>query len=270
LAGQQGNQAMIQLAGFNTGPLKCENSGSPILRYLIGEPAFAHLEGDERERLESARWLVRTIGKNCSLIDQGQDREVVGVLLSGWAFRYQTLPDGKRQILDFIFAGSLVGFGSGSTYSYGVEMVTACTVATLPHGQFRRLLATCPTLAMQVVERVSNSEMRAHEHMTSLGRRGARERIAALIVELMCQARCTSLGKRDYSIDLPVTQIMIGDALGLSNEHVCRVLGKLAGDGVIEINNHTLKVLDQAALAGEAGVDTRDCLSRENSLPIAA
>ncbi len=261
---------MIQLAGFNTGPLKCENSGSPILRYLIGEPAFAHLEGDERERLESARWLVRTIGKNCSLIDQGQDREVVGVLLSGWAFRYQTLPDGKRQILDFIFAGSLVGFGSGSTYSYGVEMVTACTVATLPHGQFRRLLATCPTLAMQVVERVSNSEMRAHEHMTSLGRRGARERIAALIVELMCQARCTSLGKRDYSIDLPVTQIMIGDALGLSNEHVCRVLGKLAGDGVIEINNHTLKVLDQAALAREAGVDTRDCVSRENSLPIAA
>ena len=63
---------------------------------------------------------------------------------------------------------------------------------------------------------------------------------------------------------------MIGDALGLSNEHVCRVLGKLAGDGVIEINNHTLKVLDQAALAREAGADTRDCVSRENSLPIAA
>ena len=34
----------------------------------------------------------------------------MGVLLSGWAFRYQTLPDGKRQILDFIFAGSLVGW----------------------------------------------------------------------------------------------------------------------------------------------------------------
>jgi len=261
---------MFQIADFNSGLPNCEKPGSPILRHLVGDPAFAHLEGDERERLEGARWLVRTIGKNCSLIDQGQDREVVGVLLSGWAFRYQTLLDGKRQILDFIFAGSLIGFGSGATYSYGVEMVTSCTVATLPHGQFRRLLATCPTLAMQVVERVSDSEMRAHEHMTSLGRRSARERIAALIVELTCRAQCTDLGKREYSIDLPVTQIMIGDALGLSNEHVCRVLGKLANDGVIEINHHTLKVLDQVALAREAGADTRDFVARESPLPIAA
>ena len=261
---------MIQLADFNTGHPKCENSGSPILRHLIGGPAFGHLEGEERERLEAARWLVRSVGKSGALIDQGEDRETVAVLLSGWAFRYQTLPDGKRQILDFIFAGALVGFGSGTTYSYGVETVTTCTVATLPHRQFRRLLAACPTLAMQVVERVSDSEMRAHEHMTSLGRRGTRERIAALIVELTCRARCTDLGKREYSIDLPVTQMMIGDALGLSNEHVCRILGKLANDKVIEINNHTLKVLDQAALSREAGADPRDFIARESQLPAAA
>jgi CRP/FNR family transcriptional regulator len=261
---------MIHLADCSSKLPDHDRTASPILKHLLGISSLSELESGERQRLEAARWLVRTVGKNCSLIDQGQDREVVGVLLSGWAFRYQTLPDGKRQILDFIFAGSLVGFGSGATNSYGVEMVTACTVATLPHGQFRRLLATCPTLAMQVVERISNSEMRAHEHMTSLGRRSARERIAALIVELTCRAQCTNLGRHGYSIDLPVTQIMIGDALGLSNEHVCRVLGKLAGDGVIEINNHTLKVLDQAALAREAGTDARPLVLREGVLPIAA
>ena len=261
---------MIQLADFKTGLPNCDKSDSPILRHLIAGPAFDHLDGEERELLDSARWLVKTIDRGRSLIDQGEERETVGILLSGWAFRYQTLPDGKRQILDFIFAGSLVGFGSGTTNSYGVEMVTACTVATLPHGQFRRLLATCPTLAMQVVERVSDSEMRAHEHMTSLGRRSARERISALIMELTCRAQCTDLGKRKYSIDLPVTQMMIGDALGLSNEHVCRVLGKLASDGVIEINNHTLKVLDRAVLTREAGADPRDFVFHESLLPVAA
>ena len=261
---------MIHLADCNSKLPDSDRTVSPILKHLLGVSSLAELESGERQRLEGARWLVRSIEKNCSLINQGEDREVVGVLLSGWAFRYQTLPDGKRQILDFIFAWSLVGCGSGATNSYGVEMVTACTVATLPHAQFRRLLATCPTLAMQVVERVSNSEMRAHEPMTSLGRRSARERIAALIVELTCRAQCTDLGKREYSIDLPVTQIMIGDALGLSNEHVCRVLGKLAGDGVIEINNHTLKVLDQAALAREAGTEVRLPVPRQGSLPIAA
>ena len=261
---------MSHLANCNTKLRDHDTSASPILKHLLGVSALTQLESGERQRLDSVRWLVKTIDKNCSLVDQGEERETVGILLSGWAFRYQTLPDGKRQILDFIFAGSLVGFGSGTTNSYGVEMVTACTVATLPHGQFRRLLATCPTLAMQVVERVSDSEMRAHEHMTSLGRRSARERISALIMELTCRAQCTDLGKRKYSIDLPVTQMMIGDALGLSNEHVCRVLGKLASDGVIEINNHTLKVLDRAVLTREAGADPRDFVFHESLLPVAA
>lgn len=261
---------MIHLADCNTRLPDQDKSVSLTLKHLLGVPALARLESGERERLEGVRWLVRAVDKSRSLIDQGQDRETVCVLLSGWAFRYQTLSDGKRQILDFIFAGSLIGFGSGTTNSYGVETVTNCTVATLPHGQFRRLLATCPTLAIQVVERVSDSEMRAHEHMTSLGRRSARERIAALIVELTSRAQCKELGMRKYSIDLPVTQIMIGDALGLSNEHVCRILGKLANDGVIEINHHTLKVLDQVVLAREAGADPNDFVFRESLLPVAA
>lgn len=261
---------MIHLADFNTNLPDHGKSDSPVLKHLLGGATLTHLGGEERARLEGVRWLARVVDKSCSLIDQGEDREVVCVLLSGWAFRYQTLPDGKRQILDFIFSGALIGFGSGSTYSYGVETVTTCTVATLPHGQFRRLLATCPALAVQVVERVSDSEMRAHEHMTSLGRRSARERIAALIVELTSRAQCQELGMREYSIDLPVTQIMIGDALGLSNEHVCRVLGKLANDGVIEINHHTLKVLDQTALWREAGMSPDDFVFRQSLLPIAA
>ena len=261
---------MTHLADCNPKVLDHNKSDSVVLRHLMGVQALVQLESGERQRLDSVRWLVKTIDRGSSLIDQGEDREMIGVLLSGWAFRYQTLPDGKRQILDFVFAGALVGFGSGTTNSYGVETVTTCTVATLPHGQFRRLLATCPTLAMQVVERVSDSEMRAHEHMTSLGRRSARERIAALIVELTSRAKCKDLGMRKYSIDLPVTQIMIGDALGLSNEHVCRILGKLANDKVIEINNHTLKVLDQAALSREAGVDSSDFVYRESLLPAVA
>jgi CRP/FNR family transcriptional regulator, anaerobic regulatory protein len=261
---------MIHLADCKKRSSDHNDTGSLALKHLMGVPALAQLESEERERLESARWMAREAGKSSSLINQGQDRETVSVLLSGWAFRYQTLPDGKRQILDFIFSGALIGFGSGSTYSYGVETVTECTVATLPHGQFRRLLSTCPTLAMQVVERVSDSEMRAHEHMTSLGRHSARERIATLIVELTARAQCKDFVGSQYSIDLPVTQIMIGDALGLSNEHVCRILGKLANDGIIEVVHHTLKILDRKALAREAGADPRLPVFAGIPLPVAA
>lgn len=102
------------------------------------------------------------------------------------------------------------------------------------------------------------------------GRRGARERIAALIMELISRARCTDLDERKNSIDLPVTQCMIGDALGLSNEHVCRLLGKFAGDGVVEIKHHTWKVLDQTALTREAGIEPIGFAFHKSTLPAAA
>jgi CRP/FNR family transcriptional regulator, anaerobic regulatory protein len=250
--------------------LSYDKSSIISLRHLMGAAALEHLEIGERDQLESVHWLVRTIGKGQSIIDQGEDRETIYIILSGWAFRYQTLSDGKRQILDFVFDGTLVGFGSGKTNSYGVEAVTNCRVASLPQIQFRRLLNKCPSLAIQVAERVSDSEMRAHEHMTSLGRRSARERIAALIVELASRTHSNESRVRNSSLELPVTQIMIGDALGLSNEHVCRVLGKLTTDGLIAFDRHTLEVLDEEALIQEAGMDVDDHLFLRRELRFAA
>jgi hypothetical protein len=63
---------------------------------------------------------------------------------------------------------------------------------------------------------------------------------------------------------------MIGDALGLSNEHVCRTLARLAEDGVLELNRHALRVLDPVALAEEAGVDIDVPQSQRKQLALAA
>lgn len=241
-----------------------------VLRRLIAPRALDQLEAGERSHLNNARWSARTVDRCSTLIEQGAERSSVMVMMSGWAFRYQTLSDGKRQILDFVFAGSLLGFGSGNVSSYGVETVTACTVASMPFAQFRRLLASCPTLAINVAERISDSEMRAHEHITSLGRRSARERIAAFIVELALQTKSAGSYCCAETLQLPVTQIMIGDALGLSNEHVCRMMAKLAGDGIIELGRHAIKVLDTAALAREAGFERDVFVPRDERVALAA
>lgn len=237
-----------------------------ILRHLMAPVSVDQLETNEKECLNCIRWLVRRVEKGGSIVNQGEERRTISILLSGWAFRYQTLADGKRQILDFLFPGALIGFGSGETNWYGVEAVTDCSVASIPHTQFRRLLAICPSLAIRVAERIAESERRAHEHMTSLGRRSARERVAAFIVELASRTGADET----RVLDLPVTQIMIGDALGLSNEHVCRTLRKLADDDVIVLGRHSLRVLRPQALAREAGLEPNEFTMPERLLAVAA
>lgn len=242
-------------------------SSAQALRYLMAPIPVSKFSREEKRRLESTRWQTKVVEKGQIVMEQGEARSCVCVVISGWAFRYQTLHDGKRQILDFVFAGALVGFGSSLTNTYGVETVTSCIVASLPTNQFRRLLSESPTLAIRVAERVCDGETRAHEHMISLGRKNARERVSALVFELVSRTHAPGAKTNVEDINLPLTQIMIGDALGLSNEHVCRMLSKLAQDGIVEINRNTLRVRNAAQLMAEAGFDAGDHVFQDRFVP---
>jgi DNA-binding IclR family transcriptional regulator len=52
-----------------------------------------------------------------------------------------------------------------------------------------------------------------------------------------------------------MTQVAIADALGLSNEHVCRTLSRLTAEGRIAMKGHRMTVLNPRAVMMDAGND---------------
>ena len=226
-----------------------------MLKLLIGASNHGTLNASEKLTIESANWVIRTIDKGHTLLCQGEECCTISIIMSGWAFSHQTLSDGKRQILDFALAGTLLGFGANRTSQRGVETITPCVVASLPISQFYGVLARCPHFAVQIAECIVDSELRAHAHLTHLGRRSARERVAALIVELITRISLHNVKGNEQGFDLPLTLTMIADALGLTCEHVCRTLSKMADDGVLELKRHSLRVSNSAVLYKEAGVE---------------
>src|SRR5215203_351233 len=89
------------------------------------------------------------------------------------------------------------------------------------------------------------------EWMLSIGRRDAYIRIAHLFCEMLVRLRAVGLAE-DHTCKLPLTQGQIGDALGLSDVHVNRVIQSLRGDGLIKFNRGVLTALDWEKLQ-EAG-----------------
>ena len=101
----------------------------------------------------------------------------------------------------------------------------------------------------------------AHEHLTSLGRRSARDRIAHLLLELFHRVRLREqIPSAENSIDFPLTQEMIGNAVGLTAIHVNRTLMELRREGWIEIKSRRLIIPDPEALSKFIGfnIDTFD------------
>jgi len=81
------------------------------------------------------------------------------------------------------------------------------------------------------------------EWMLSIGRRDAYARIAHLLCELLVRLKAVGLAE-NHTCKLPITQAQIGDALGLSDVHVNRVLQSLRGDDLITLQRGVLSVLD--------------------------
>lgn len=116
------------------------------------------------------------------------------------------------------------------------------------------LILTRPTLtrAFWWTQLVDEDTLRAW--LVSMGRRDSQKRVAHLMCELYVRARNVGL-TGDGRFEMPLTQAVIGDALGLTGVHVNRVLRRLRLSGMMELAAGSLVIADVARLAAVAGFD---------------
>jgi CRP-like cAMP-binding protein len=121
-------------------------------------------------------------------------------LYSGWAFRFKTLPDGRRQILNFLLPGDLLGLQAAmfDAAQHGIEALTDVQLCVLPRQDVWALFAEVPALAFDVTWLGAREESIVDENLTSVGRRNAAERVAALIISLYKRAKSLTRPWRSF------------------------------------------------------------------------
>ena len=77
------------------------------------------------------------------------------------------------------------------------------------------------------------------------------ERIAHFLLELLTRLQVIGLAD-ERSFRMPLTQELIGDALGLSVPHVNRTLRQLRNDELVSIEEHVVIIKDVEALSALA------------------
>jgi CRP-like cAMP-binding protein len=87
---------------------------------------FLDHTAEELELVQSLKRREHRLGAAETLIHEGQTDAPLYTLLQGWAFRYKTLSDGRRQILSFLLAGYFIGVQQkmGDAAAHGVDTVT--------------------------------------------------------------------------------------------------------------------------------------------------
>lgn len=170
-------------------------------------------------------------------------------LMSGWAFRFRTLNDGRRQILNFLLPGDFIGLQDqlGQPSPHGVEALTDSVLCEFPSKRLWDLYRSHPALGFDITWLSAHEELIVDENLLSVGRRSAAERIAMLLVHLFKRAESIGLGSTD-GVPMPLNQQHIADALGLSLVHTNKTLKRLQAAGLYTLKNGRLKLTNPAAI----------------------
>ena len=197
-----------------------------------------------------------SIDRGTQVLVQGQRSAHVFTVLEGVLIRFKLLEDGRRQIVNFMFPGDLVGLQAamGEPLAHGVEALTGARLCVFARGRFPELVHNHPELGYDVIWLAAKEEAALEEHLVALGQRTARERIAYLAVFLVQRAIETGLAQNN-SLTLTVTQTQIADMLGLSLVHTNRTLQTLRQSNLILWNLSEIQIADMDAAREYARFD---------------
>ncbi len=225
-------------------------------RFIDKLSNFGDLSADERASLATATAGPRKVAARRDLIREGDRPGPVFVILEGWACRYKILPSGTRQVLAFLMPGDCCDLHIGllAEMDHSIQTITPALVATIDRVEMDAIMDDHRAVAkaMYIAQLVDEGTMGSW--ITSMGRRTSAERVAHLMCELYLRARNIGLTS-EASFALPLSQIILADALGMTPVHLNRVLKELRLTGAMTLQRGSLLITDPTKLAQIAGFD---------------
>ena len=212
---------------------------------------FHEPTGEELELVQSLKRRERRLDAGEALIHEGQTDAPLYTLLQGWAFRYKTLSDGRRQILSFLLPGDFIGVQQkmGDAAAHGVETLTDALFCVFQRDSLWELHRRSPMMGFNVTWLTAHEESMVDDTLLSVGRRTAEERIASMLILLFKRAAALQADAGVGGIPFPLTQQHIADGLGLSLVHTNKTLRKLERRGLHRIADGRLHLCDVKAMA---------------------
>ena len=190
-----------------------------------------------------------SVDKGATVLVEGAHSAHLFTVLSGWGFRYKLLPDGRRQILNYLMPGDLIGLQGSlmGEMQHSVEALSPMMLCMFERDKLQELYRNHPGLAYDITWIASREERMLDENLLSVGRRTALERAAYLIAFISARASSVGLtGKKP--VEIPITQQHIADTLGLSLVHTNKTIRKLADRNLVKWRDRGCEVVDGEGL----------------------
>ena len=211
------------------------------------------LDAEAMRRVEQVVYARRKVKRGDALFHAGDEFSAVYAIRSGFLKTTVLNDDGREQVTGFHMPGELLGLdGIGAERYHGNAVALEdAELCVLPFSLVEELGREIPVVQRHLHGVLSREIVRDHGVMMLLGSMRAEERLAAFLLNL--SKRFTRRGYSPSDFHLRMTREEIGSYLGLKLETVSRLFSRFQDDGLIEVQQKHVRILDSDGLQSVLG-----------------
>ena len=235
----------------NTIKVVCSNCNLRELCMPVG------LSADQMDRIDEMVATRRKIKRGTALFRNGEAFTSLYAIRTGFFKTSVATEDGRDQVTGFQMAGEIIGLDGivNDQHSCDAIALEDAEVCVMPYSKLEELSREVNALQHHVHKVMSREIVREHGVMLLLGSMRAEERLAAFLLNLV--QRLHARGFSQSELVLRMTREEIGSYLGLKLETVSRTFSRFAEDGVIEVKQRHVRILDTNKL--QAMINSQQC-----------
>jgi CRP/FNR family transcriptional regulator, cyclic AMP receptor protein len=214
-------------------------------------PLFSTLSDEEFSRLQEI-FVLRSYRKNQIIFLEEETGSYMYLVLSGKVKVSKAGAGGKETILAIHRTGDFFGEMSlldGKTAPATVSAMEDAKIISVSGSDFHKYLMHNEKVMLQIIN-VLCARLRQVWQTQSMSSSTAEARIRNGILQLA--KRHGIRDARGTIIDVKITHQELAEMVGTSRETVTRVLARLREDGIIEVDQRRITLIDSEALQAES------------------
>ena len=203
------------------------------------------LNEEQLQRIDEVVAVRRKVKRGGTLFRNGESFTSLYAIRTGFFKTCVATEDGRDQVTGFQMAGEIIGLDGIVNDHHTCDAVALedAEVCVMPFDRIEELSREVTALQHHVHKIMSREIVREHGVMLLLGSMRAEERLAAFLLNLV--QRLHARGFSQSELVLRMTREEIGSYLGLKLETVSRTFSKFQEEGILEVKQRDIRILDQ-------------------------
>jgi len=206
------------------------------------------LNAEELDRIDDVVATRRKVKRGATLFSNGENFTSLYAIRTGFFKTCITTEDGRDQVTGFQMAGEIIGLDGivNDHHTCNAVALEDAEVCVMPFDRIEELSREVTSLQRHIHKIMSREIVREHGVMLLLGSMRAEERLAAFLLNLVQRLHARGFSKSELL--LRMTREEIGSYLGLKLETVSRTFSKFAEEGIVDVKQRHVRILNTEAL----------------------